>query len=772
VADGLVPLGSTAWALWPDVAVRGAGFPAARLLELCDDELAAAADTCDVDDPGSGERYREVYCAATGRLSAAIRRVATDDRFREAVTWQNPALVTTCLDRAAAGERRNSDGRGHELTIANHLQRYCLKNDTIGFFGPVGWARLDGDDRGIVATPGPHLVAERHTYFESWAVDAVADTLAAEPLLWPWLRPRVPAYASVTGRTVHLPLRRPVVLTAAEASLVARCDGDRTVWEIVGEPADPRAVAALLRLRDGGVLQVDLSDPLTVRPERELAARIDRIGSPRVRAGVAAALDELLAARDAVACTAGDPAGLACAAQRLDDTFEKITGRAATRRAGGTYAARTIVYQDTVRDIDIRVGRRLTDRLAEPLAPVLDSATWLADALGERSEARVHELLELAGAATGRAEVPLLQLMIGLFPQLTASGAAEGPTFADEVVAEFQLRWRRVLDLPADDGGPVTGASRRHHVTAGAVAERAEQEFAARPRCATARWHSPDIMVLADDAAALARGDVEFVLGEVHCGSNTLETSIFVAQHPEPGRLRAAATASRVGRRVVFVPGRDDPHTTSRTALSGEAMLRDYTFVCTGPESITPPPGATVLAAVDLTVLRRGGDIVVRHRGGAEYGFLDVIGQPLALMSLNAFQPVGGAPHRPRVTIDRLVLAREAWTFPAPGPGWAFLAEEGERYLQARRWRAGHGMPERCFYRVPHERKPLAVDFRSLPLVNSLAKLVRGAAAAGGALSVSEMLPDVDRLWLADGRGDRYTCELRMVAVGGAEAPQ
>ena len=77
------------------------------------------------------------------------------------------------------------------------------------------------------------------------------------------------------------------------------------------------------------------------------------------------------------------------------------------------------------------------------------------------------------------------------------------------------------------------------------------------------------------------------------------------------------------------------------------------------------------------------------------------------------------------------------------------------------------GLPERGFVRVPVERKPMAVDFRSLPLVNLLAKSVRRTAEAGpGAVTVSEMLPDLDRLWLRDAGGRRYTAELRLVAVG------
>jgi hypothetical protein len=131
----------------------------------------------------------------------------------------------------------------------------------------------------------------------------------------------------------------------------------------------------------------------------------------------------------------------------------------------------------------------------------------------------------------------------------------------------------------------------------------------------------------------------------------------------------------------------------------------------------------------------------------------------------NAFRPMAPAPHRPRVTIDTFVLARESWTFGATGTTWAFHKDERTRLALARAWRREHGLPERCFVSTPAEQKPVAVDFSSVTLVNILAKSVRRTAEDGGAFSLSEMLPDIGELWLPDARDRRYTSELRIVAI-------
>src|SRR5688572_20648467 len=107
------PLGGD-WVLWRDFAVRSAGFPASGLGAF-----------------GPGDE------------SERLRTVASDPRFREAVTWQNPAALANAVDRVAAGgAAKPSRTRQREEIVASYWQRHCAKNDTIGFFGPLAWGRI------------------------------------------------------------------------------------------------------------------------------------------------------------------------------------------------------------------------------------------------------------------------------------------------------------------------------------------------------------------------------------------------------------------------------------------------------------------------------------------------------------------------------------------------------------------------------------------------------------------------------------------------------
>jgi hypothetical protein len=136
------------WALQRDFAVRSAGFPVSGL---------------------------EVF--GVGDETERLRSVARQPQFREAVTWQNPAaLVNAVVNVAENAPTKPSRARGREEIVASYWQRYCAKNDTIGFFGPLAWGRITDDGPALGSRTGS-LVRERAVHLEAWPVQALAEAL-------------------------------------------------------------------------------------------------------------------------------------------------------------------------------------------------------------------------------------------------------------------------------------------------------------------------------------------------------------------------------------------------------------------------------------------------------------------------------------------------------------------------------------------------------------------------------------------------------------------
>ena len=754
-----VGLAGTAWSVWRDVALRSAGLPADKVLALCDEPLARSADLAGAD-PAGRLAYDQAYADATDRLSRAIADTYADPVFREALTWQNPGLAQR-LQGAGAGTSRRSKDRGRELVVASYLQRYCLKNDTIGFFGPVGWATVDPGTAGLTMVPGEQLIARRTTYFEVWAIDKVAAAIAGQGRVLGWLRPRRTRSAFLAGNVLYRPYRQPVTLTDAELAVLLSCDGRRTVSDVLARAGAPGGSAVLARLTELGALRLDLEGPMHAWPERLLREKLELIADPEARATALAPVDQLVKARDVVAAMDGDPDGLAQALAGLADTFEQVTGSAATRKAGENYAGRTLVYQDAVRDVRVELGAAVTRALAAPLGLVLDSARWLVNDIMARYRELFADLLDGESVRAGGGPVTLQRLLTRATPYLSAGMSGRGVgELAAASVAELQRRWQQVL-------GPPSSPS-RHQVSAAAISATVAECFPGRAVAwSGARQHSPDIMIAAASPGEVQRGNFLLVLGELHIILNTLSGRLWAEQHPDPARLIAAEQADRGPQRIVAIPAKDHPNVTSRTnppsAILGPGQLY---WSAAATDALDLPETDTVLSAAGMIVVRRGEDLVVQVMpSGLELDFFEVIGDAMVDIVSDAFQPVAPVAHRPRITIDKLVLSREQWTFQVADCGWAFVKDEQERYYRARRWRQDHQLPERVFYRVPVELKPSAADFRSIVLVNLLAKHIRQTHAAGHAqYTVTEMLPDLDQLWLTDRHGQHYSSELRFVA--------
>ncbi|MEU1516216.1 lantibiotic dehydratase [Streptomyces sp. NPDC005811] len=769
--DHLVPLGTTGWHLWRDVVLRSAGFPADRVLALTDPALAAAADLRNATGAKPGAPEHETYLAAfdeaAGRLSAAVRATAREPLFREAVTWQNRKLVADCLNKAAAGEPRNVRGRNHEATITSYVQRYSLKNDTIGFFGPVGWGEWKPSAvTGLEVHHGPGLLARRTVYFESWAIDSVARTLSEDPRMLPWLAPRTVPSDRLGGQLLHRPGKPPLGLSEEEAEVVGLCDGVRTAREIAQEllwsglpglESEPEVFAVLGSLRDRGLLVIDLTGPIEAFPEQTLAKKLELVGDLDLRTSALATLKRLVDARDTIANAAGDCEALAAAMDGLNAAFEEITGGSSVRRAGATYAGRTLVYEDTVRDVRAGLGKPLLDELAPPLGLMLDSARWLVNRIADGYGALFAGFHDRWSQRTGDPAMPLHNMVSMATPHLFFS-IRQLPGPVKSAIADFQERWARILRIP--DG------ARHHQVTVAEIADRVREEFPAAPvPWATAVHHAPDLMIAAADIDAVSRGEYQWVLGELHTAFNSLESRLFVEQHDVPASLLAADSADHGSRRIYLVPPKDWPAVTSRLAPPSTLLAPAYTYWSLRDGAVRAP--GRMLALADLFVHQEEGQLVVRSRSEAFSASLtEMMGELLSAASVNAFKPLASAPHRPRVSVGRMVVSRESWSFRAADLAWANVKSEPDRFRAARAWRAEQGLPERVFYKSPAEDKPAFADFGSIALVNMLAKIIRKTAEDPEAgIGLTEMLPDLGETWLQDRTGAWFTAELRTVAV-------
>ncbi|WP_066949701.1 lantibiotic dehydratase [Microtetraspora fusca] len=743
-------LGDTGWEVWSDALLRTTGFPAAGLDAFAAPAAAAAADDL-LAGHGDAEVFEKALTEALAAGAAKICEIAADPLFREAVTWQNPGVLIT-LDGILSkgpGANRTSRRRARERSVARYWQRYCAKNETIGFFGPVCWITVADSTQALDVRPGPALLRERRVTFESWAMAAYADHLAADPRVrrcWP---PALLPHLTLHERTILRPMQPPLTLSAAEADLLGRCDGRTPAHQVVAVLPRPEDGYLLLeRLVERDLVTWDAALPIGRDAEPALRDRIAAIDDDGLRAEATAGFDRLRAARDAVAAAAGNPDALKAALATLDEEFTALTGAAPRRRDGQMYAGRTLCYEDTARDLDATVGTALLDDLAAPLDVLLATARWLTHAIGAACLDVLRDLYaELSQEATGPVRLGDLWYL------------AQGLLFTGDdnpfrtVAADFARRWAELIGTPdaAATGGRVTLSSAE---LAGPLARLFPAE---RPGWSGARLHSPDLQICAPDVDAVNRGDYQAVLGEMHPSWSSLDSAALSPFHPEQERLRADLDLDLGPERIHILYPEDYPRHTTRTGY-GLARPRDRQLGVGKARGADPD---RLLPATAATVSDEDGALVATGPDGRRWPLIEIFAEMLGTQLLDMFKLTVPGAHVPRITIDRLVITRETWRTTVGETGLADVTDERGRYLAARAWRNRLGLPDQVFIKIGTEVKPCYFDLTSPHYTDVLGTMLR-TAGPDATLTISEALPTPDQSWVPDHRGDRYFSELRL----------
>jgi hypothetical protein len=393
----------------------------------------------------------ELFAGEQLRVAKSLSHLVQDPRFREAVTWQNRNVLPGIDSLLRVTDNPSSKHRKNERLAASYLQRYCAKNDTIGFFGPVGWGSL-GDPP--LLRPGASLLRDRIVYFEQWAISALADRLAEDFEIRVALAPRRMPGMRLDGATLTHGVGKRVQLSPEIARVLQCCDGETAAGELAGrlaqdpsfETDDPEEVLELLAsLAEQRIVRWTLEIPSIDLPAEDLLrAQLAQLPENDARHRAEAALAELVAARDAVANAAGDPVALDRALEQLEATFTRLTGADAARNAGQAYAGRTPLYEDCVRDLELRLGSASLSALA-PLSLVLACARWYTHTIAERYRGAFAAALRTLGSSSGGEPIELIRFLAELAPELPSSRAA--PPIVAAVAGELQSRWAQALDI-------------------------------------------------------------------------------------------------------------------------------------------------------------------------------------------------------------------------------------------------------------------------------------------------------------------------------------
>ncbi|HEY4458797.1 MAG TPA: lantibiotic dehydratase [Pseudonocardiaceae bacterium] len=734
-ADMTRPKLGNGWHVWGLSALRGAGLPARLVL-----------DGVPGVDPDSDDR-----------LLAALR----DPAFVAAIAWQNPNIVRQWVGHKHAEALRGpvTLRASHRRTLAAYLQRYAAKNDTIGFFGPTSVARWSSVEPGLSCLPGAELVTGLRVRLEPWAVQRLIGRWLRDPeLCW-----HLPVNRDRCAVLIDTTLHRnggTLALDEIDAALFAAADGQRPAAAIAEQLGLDRADARarIERLNADFVLDWGIITGLDDRPETRVREALARVTDPVARERMAGELGRLERGCAELAALPvpheGEPDALPrllAALAELDQSFDELTSAAPRRSEARDPLARgrRIVYADATRNVDVRIGADLFDELAGPLRLVLDSARWLTSRVAELARHALNDELDRRGVN----ELPVFDCWEPLQRALDPSATGG----LGRLLGQMRDSWATVLGV-----GPTDREA--HRRTEDLLTPVASAFPAADFGWSAARHHSPDVLL-----AVPGDGRQPYwVLGELHLAINTLENRSFNGGVAVRDQLLAAMAEDYAEGRVLPAWPRWWPSMNQRsyppTTMDppGRYLYWGMQPTDTLPVDQPPVPGAGI-------VLRRVGPReqhrlrAVDSTGRLDVDAVEFFGEFLSWSIAERFAllPTDWA-HVPRVLLGRCVVQRETWRSTA-----AELVTDPVRILREL------GVPRYAFIRTAGEPKPFLLDLADappVPLHQQLQRSLNAALARDPAtpVTISEMLPRADELWLTDAAGDHYTSEIRMVAVDGS----
>ncbi|MBZ4319935.1 lantibiotic dehydratase [Streptomyces huiliensis] len=688
------------------------------------------------------DEARRVFGRELPARRSALHRLAGDERFREAVWLSSPQMYERGLRRylaTAPDTPRTGPVRSLERQVAGYLQRFCAKNETASFFGPINY--------GDFAEPGDEVpraggVTRRHAYVAYWVIRALADVIAADPQVQPYLRPRLSPLVrfDAAGPTLTLPDDRVVEAHGPAAAVLPLLDGKRTVADLARESGlDETDVLTELRHLTGQRLTL-LGVDLPVTEPRALEALqewVDALpGSCSSRAPWQRRLGALHARQEEFARAGFDRRRELLA--ELEEEVVRLTGHAARRSGGQLYADRLVVTEECLGEATpLHLGGEVLAAFTRELAPVLDLLAAEAVARhGELTEA----VLDFVPALRDGRRLPLVRYLARPWQRLAEPEPGPRP-------------WRAPIEsrLAADPSGPVR-------------LEASDVPVDERLLLGRALLCSPDVMLVADSLEAVRAGDFTLVLAESHDTMLLWGWALQFLASPEAGRQAGAELLSRL----------DTDHPLANMLTSKRAKIVPFEFPGPTLEAAQPssrrdgetiPVGEVAVGREDGRLLLHAGrrEGLLLYNGELESAAHNVLSPPRV-------RPVAfGGPdrrHVPRITVGRTVVQRESWRVAREelhDPAYDRLPGEDQAFAllcAVRRLARTHRLPRWVFAKIPGERKPVLLDTQGLFLTELLLHL----SEPGAELTLSEMLPGPDELWLT-GPGGGYCAELRLSAV-------
>jgi hypothetical protein len=676
-----------------------------------------------------------------------------DDAVAEALFISNPSAMTRISELVRDRYSRNDTRKKQKLRLGwNYAQRFCAKNDTSSFFGPLAWGRFDAHQADNVRlTLGDRAwIKERHTFFENWVVQRLVEQINRQCPDTDRMPLQLNTGCYLQGQVLFMPIGKSQRLnphTAQVLQYISDQHGQEPTFAGVSSVCADVAPGTLHDLLEHLISKRIVRRGWQISPrERNPIVQLQRC---LTNAGVCAEFGQGWQSRlEALEGLRRDYAhGDLLRRTECLESLNQVLGEAGvdlSRETGAMYVGRYPVYEDCSRNLDISLGEAMLSQVNEELAPLMLINQWLIKATAHQLNEAFIEVWEQRQAASPDQPVDFLDLLNTLAPLLPALEAR----LILDLDQRLETAWTQLLQDFQDPEVQLCAADIERLI----ALLNADLDVAGFEVFGS-DYHSPDILLSSASVAAFNRGDYEIIVGEVHPAVHTLSQPVAAPFGPFNIQINQQVEAIFQRPRLVLA---DSPDSYQRSHI-------DWPLQPTYLQLVLPSGGGCVapnqqFAAGRAKVLRVAGRLqVVDALGQFSEDLLCVYSTPMHRLGFALAGSAVAKHERRRIWLGRTLYKRASWLFASdclPEPKGS--VDELEHTLQWRAWAADRGLPRYAFVKIDTEPKPLFLDFDNPLSFDGITNALKNA----GQVKFSEMRPRPDELWLEEERG-RFCCEIR-----------
>lgn len=691
------------------------------------------------------------FAQDTRSARARLVTFLCEPEVREAVFLSNPEALQRIDALTKAGVDKLDRRLRQRLRLGwNYLQRFCAKNDTASFFGPMAWGRFAGPDTAAIVLRREQgtWLKTRKTFFEYWVVDRLAQAVASDAELRDVLPIALNPGCVVEGNLLRVPIARTVQLSPAGAAILtgieapgAACVTRTGVIEHCvkrGFSVEEVTHTLDLLLRKGVLESRIRIPPGCEAPEAELAQAIKALPADHSRRAYwlrELASLEVLRADFAHGGLDERVRVLHAFGQRLHEL-----GIDTSRAQGQMYIGRFPLYEDCARNLLPELGGEIVRIMQRELHAVMRLYAWLADAAASYIHGLYCQVFDQT-ARGGTAD------FLDFYRAVQARAC--GAQAVEALRPVVRKTWEALLlDKEAQDGEirlDIDDCERLLELL------RAQAPAPLRTRPLGANIHSPDCMIAASDLAAIGAGEFDIVIGEVHPAVHTVSQPVAQPFCPFPDKIAEEVSQVLAPRRIVLA---DSPQTYQRSHI--DWLTRPELIQVVLPGGAARVPKARRIPAGGARIETRDGELWLVAGDFAQDVLTAAPGDfHRACFALSS--ELLGSSQPARLRMGKLILKRRSWKVSGEHcPKVERCDENVEGFLTWNAWAHSHGMPRYVFAKAPDEPKPIFVDFRNPHALDLLGSIARDA----NEIQFSEMRPAPHELWLREQRG-RFCSEFR-----------